>query len=64
MCQAAIFHTIEIPIDEFHGQLTYEKIRATGEKEWYTEPPGNDWGWVKMAQQHQRIPEPAYKALQ
>jgi hypothetical protein len=64
MCHATSFHTIEIPIDEFHGQLTYEKIRGTGEKEWYMGPPRNDCVWVKMAQQHPRFPEPAYKALQ
>jgi hypothetical protein len=48
-CQAVLFHTIEIPIEEFNGQLTYEKIQATGEKEWYTGTPRNDWIWVKMA---------------
>jgi hypothetical protein len=42
-CQATIFHTVEIPIEEFNGQLTYEKIPGTEEKKWYMGPPRNDW---------------------
>ncbi|KAF8543017.1 hypothetical protein BDD12DRAFT_802472 [Trichophaea hybrida] len=64
MCQAALFHTIEIPIEEFNGQLSYGKIRATGEEEWYTGPPRNNWVWVKMARQRQRFHEPAHETLQ
>jgi hypothetical protein len=50
-CLAAIFHIIEIHIKQFNGQLTYEKFRATGEKEWYMGLQRNNWVWVKMAQQ-------------
>jgi hypothetical protein len=43
--------------------LVYKNIRATGEKEWYSSPPRNDWVWINIVPQNLKLTKPSYKAL-
>jgi hypothetical protein len=62
-CSSPLLHSIQIPSERFDSQLVYQNILATGEMEWYSSPPRNDWVWVNIGPQNVRLTEPPYKAL-
>jgi hypothetical protein len=62
-CLSSLFHSIQIPIEQFDGQLGYQNIHTTGEKNWYSSPPRNDWVWVNIVSQNTYRTELPYKAL-
>jgi hypothetical protein len=64
MSNAAVFPTIEIPIEKFNSYMIYEELQGTGNTESYMGPGRNNCVCVKMAQQYWRLPALALKILQ
>jgi hypothetical protein len=59
MCSAAaIYHGLEVETRDMHGEKTFQRLRCTGEKGWYSGPAWHEWVWVQTTQhmQGQELP--------
>jgi hypothetical protein len=62
-CTARVYHGIQIPVTNMHGDQVIQTVRCTGEQRWHGQDPRNDWVWVQTSHPREGR-EPAYKALQ
>jgi Plavaka transposase len=61
-CTASVYHGIQVPVTNMHGDRVIQTIRCTGEQTWHNRSPRHDWVWVKTSRPREGH-EPAYKAL-
>ena len=59
---ARVYHGIQIPVTNMHGDQVIQTVRCTGEQRWHGQDPRNDWVWVQTSRPREGQ-EPAYKAL-
>jgi hypothetical protein len=59
---ARVYHSIQIPVTNMHGDQVIQTVRCTGEQTWYRQGPRNDWVWVQTSCPREGD-EPADKAL-
>jgi len=57
-----VYHGIQIPVTNMHGDEVIQTVRCTGEQRWHGQDPRNDWVWVQTSRPREGQ-EPAYKAL-
>jgi len=61
-CSARVYHGVQIPVTNTHGDQVIQTVRYTGEQTWHGQGPWNDWVWVVTSRPREGQ-EPAYKAL-
>ena len=57
-----VYHRIQIPVTNMHGDQVIQTIRCTGEQTWHGQGPRNKWVWVEMSRLREGQ-KPVYKAL-
>ena len=63
-CTANVYHGIQVPVTNMHGETVIQHIRCTGEVGWHEQPARLDWVWVKPSPNLRDGQQPAsYKAL-
>jgi hypothetical protein len=61
-CTARVYHSIQVPVTNMHGDQVIQTVRCTGDQSWHGQGPRNDWVWVQTSRPREGR-EPAYKAL-
>jgi len=61
-CTARVYHGIQIPVTNMHGDQVVQTVRCTREQRWHGQDTRNDWVWVQTSRPREGQ-EPAYKAL-
>jgi len=61
-CTTRVYHGIQIPVTNMHGDQVIQTVQCTGEQRWHRQDPRNNWVWVQTSRPRGGQ-EPAYKAL-
>jgi len=61
-CSAQVYHGIQIPVTNMHGDQVIQTVRCTGEQTWHGQGHQNDSVWVETSRPREGQ-ELAYKAL-
>jgi len=63
ICSSAlVYHGIQIPVTNMHGDQVIQTVRYTGEQTWHGQGLRNHWVWVETSRPRVRQ-QPAYEAL-
>jgi len=52
-CSVWVYHGIQIPVTNMHGDQVIQTVRCTGEHTWHGQGPRNDWVWVDTSRPRQ-----------
>ena len=62
-CTARVYHGIQVPVTNMHGDQVIQTVRCTGMQIWHGQSPQNDWVWMWTLRPREGQ-EPANKVLQ